>query len=223
MFLFGFIIWNLYNSKLSSYLTTPSLGKHLKTVEEIREANLTLWSDIYRKIQRNFTVYLKKFYPKIYDYEQVTFKGQFNYRIEKPEFYKHLYEFDTSQGYLINEMKWNFISHSQKLLNRKLFSFSDVCPRYAFLYPFNLRNGHKFLQEILTSFTLKVIEAGLDLAWEEMSNKSFEILGFKYFETVWWILIVGIILSILTFEINAPTEDDTDEVKYWFYEQLDKA
>lgn len=116
MFLFGFIIWNLYSSKLSSYLTTPNFGKLMKTVEEIQEANITLWADFYRNRQINIIDYMRIFYQKIYNYEQITFKGQFNYSIEKDVFYKHLYKFNSSLGYLINEIKWNFISHSQKLL-----------------------------------------------------------------------------------------------------------
>lgn len=211
MFLYGFIIWNLHNAKLSSYLTTPNLGRRLETVEDINEANITLWANFYSKMNASLMKYMKKYHQKIYNYEQTTFRGKFNYSIGTEEFYKHLYNFDLSHGYLIDDIKWSFISRSQKLLKRKLFSYPDFCPEYGFVYPFYLLQRIRPLREIFASFTLKVIESGLDFAWEERSymdinfkfRKSvedfFHPLGIDYFKIIWWIFIFGIALGILSF------------------------
>lgn len=212
MFLFGFFIWNLYNSKLTSFLSTSNIGKTLKTVEDINQANITLWAAYYRNIRGNFTDYIRRIFPKMYEYEQNTFKGKFNYSIGRDKLYKHLYDFDLTHGYLINEDKWKFVSHSQMLLKRKLFSFSEICTEYGFLYPFIIFDSNEILKDVFISFTLSVIESGLDLAWEKLSyidinfkfrkdyeGKHFHILGFEYFEVTKWILLIGIISSILVF------------------------
>uniref|UniRef100_T1GKL0 Uncharacterized protein n=1 Tax=Megaselia scalaris TaxID=36166 RepID=T1GKL0_MEGSC len=190
LFLYGFIIWNLHSAKLSSYLTTPNLGKTIKSVEDINRANITLWGQYHRNIQRNITEHVKTLYPRIYDLGHKTFKANFNYSIEKDTFYKHIYDFDVTHGYLINEEKWKFISRSQTLLSRKLFSFSKICPTYGYIYPFFIDGSEKVLKEIVSFFTLKVLENGLDLAWEELSildmklkfkkdyKNSFQVLGF---------------------------------------------
>lgn len=214
LFLFGFIIWNLHNAKLSSYLVTPNMGKTLESIEDIYGANISLWAGYFKNIQNNFTVYMKNHNPKVYDFEQNTFKGIFNYSIDKIEFYEHIYNFDMSHGYLINDVKWSFISRSQKLLERKLFSYSDFCSEYGFLYPFFFHDGQKILTETIKCFTLKVLESGLDFAWQELSyldinfrlhkniNENFQILGFGYFEISWWIIGVGIILAVLVFFVE---------------------
>lgn len=214
MFVYGFIIWNLHNSKLSSYLTTPNLGRRLETVEDINEANITLWASYVKQMKTNLTEYVKKHYRKIYDYEQMTFKGKFSYSIGKEEFIKHLFDFDLSHGYLIDEIKWNFISRSQKLLKRKLFSYSEICPEYGFVYPFSIDLGKRALKEIVALFTMKIIESGLDFAWEErtyldinfklqnIQEHLFRPLGFQYFQYIWIICAFGIGLSVLSFCIE---------------------
>lgn len=198
LFIYGFIIWNLHNAKLSSYLTTPSLGKTLNTIEDINRANVTLWGNYYRNVPGNFSKYMQMFYPSVYSYEQKLWKGKFNYSIKTEDFFNKLYEFDTSHGYLIPEIKWNFISRSQMLLTRKLFSFSKECLLYGFLYPFKMYSGYTILQDIVTTYIMKVIESGLDFAWEELSYQDIkfkfqtdfdksevQVLGFPYFEVAW--------------------------------------
>lgn len=209
-FLYGFIIWNLYSAKLSSYLTTPNLGKTLETVEEVRKSNLSLWGNYYKNIE-NLTDYLKQNFPKISKYQEI-FKGQFDPHIKHKEFYKHLYDFDLNHGYLVNDVIWNFIGNSQKLLQRKLFSYSKICPKNGFIYPFFHHDKLYILSNVFSSFTLKVLESGLDYIWElysyldikfkykrEEVQHSWTVLGFKYFEVTWWILFVGIFSSILVF------------------------
>lgn len=215
LFLFGFIIWNLHNAKLSSYLVTPNLGRSLVTVEDIYEANISLWAGFFKDIENNFTVYMMKHYPKIYNYEQNTFKGIFNYSIRPDEFHEHLYNFDLSHGYLVSDVQWSFISRSQMLLERKYFTYSDFCTDYGYLYPFFIPPGHKILRESVNSYILKVIESGLDFAWEERSyldinfkvhtnndESNFQILGFEYFEVSWWIIVLGIFSALLVFFVE---------------------
>lgn len=80
------------------------------------------------------------------------------------------------------------------------------------MYPFSTPDGELILREIFIEFTLKVIESGLDVGWEELSyvgikfkfrksfgEQDFTVLGFAYFEVCWWILAIGIVLSLLAF------------------------
>lgn len=213
LFCYGFIIWNLYNAKLSSYLTTSNLGKELKSPEEINNANITLWANFYSKRGINVSEYLREFYPNILEFEQKIFKkGKFNYLITTEEFYERLYKFDVSHGYLINDIKWNFIRRSQMLLKRKLFKFSQFCSEYSFIYPLDLYGCKLLLQDFIKFFTLNVVESGLDIAWEQftyndihfkfypdINSSPIQTLRLEYFEVAWWILTFGITLSSITF------------------------
>lgn len=212
MFLYGFIIWNLYSAKLSSYLTTPNLGRVLKTTDDINKANITLWADFNLKIRGNLTVYMKDFHSHLYDFKENIFKEKFNYNIPAPDFYEKIYKFDVSRGYLINDIKWSFIRRSQMLLKRKLFSFSNVCSDFGYIYPFYFYDISNILQDIFSSYTLKVTESGLDLAWEEKSYYDikfkfrtdfdeipWQVLELQFFEVIFWIFFTGISLSILVF------------------------
>lgn len=214
LFVYGFIIWNLYSAKLSSFLSTSNLGKELKTYDDVNEANISLWANYLRDIQINLSDYMKSDHPNIFKYEEI-FNGKFDYRIPMQEFYGQLYTFNASHGYLINEIQWNFISRSQMLLTRKLFSYSNICPEYGFIYPIDLYEKTKILKDIFTSFTLKVIESGLVIAWERFSYSdikfkyqtdfgvtSLQILGFSYFEVPCWILTFGIVMSSLVFVVE---------------------
>lgn len=214
-FLYGFIIWNIYSAKLSSYLTTPNLGRNLETPEDVKNTNITLWADFNRSITRNLTDYLKENYPNVFHYQQNIFKKQFNPHVVKPVFYKHLYDFDVSHGYLANDVIWSFISKTQSLLRRKVFSFSEMCPYYGHIYPLTANSRLIFTDEIFTPFTLRILEGGLDIIWEtfsyldihfkfktELDDIDFTVLGFRYFEVTWWILLFGLTMSVFVFCIE---------------------
>lgn len=96
LFIYGFIIWNHYSAKLSSYLSTPNLGKQLKTSEEVNQANITLWSDFYRERQIKTSDFVKEFYPNVFEYEQNPFRGKFNYGISSSKFNERIFKFDTN-------------------------------------------------------------------------------------------------------------------------------
>lgn len=100
------------------------------------------------------------------------------------------------------------------LLKRKLFSYSDFCVRYGFLHPFKTNIGTMTFQDIMVSYTMKVIESGLDIAWEKQTyfdikfkfrtsaENSFRILELRYFIGVWWIFGGGVVLSVFVFYIE---------------------
>lgn len=169
MFLYGFIIWNLYSAKLSSYLTTPYQGKPLKSLEDICNANITLLSDdsAYLRPGINLTDYVRRIRPWIFEFQQNTFKGTFDYTIDTAEFHNHLQEFDSNYGYLVHNIKWEFLDRSQSLLKRKLFSYSDICLDYGFLYPFISNDDRPAFNEIFRYFAIKTSENGLIFAWEQ--------------------------------------------------------
>lgn len=227
LFLYGFIIWNIHNAKLSSYLTTPNIGKILKTVEDVKAANITLWGNFYKKrTMISHMDFMKKFNPNIHKYETETFKGKFISNISHKIFNNHLYSYDISHGYLVNEIVWNFLSHSQTLLKRKKFTYSKLCPKVGFIYPFASTNLYISINDIMSLFTLRTLENGLDMAWEQLSYNDIKfkflkddqdipwnVLGFPYFEVCWWILVLGLTCSIFIFGLEVFVREFQSPVK----------
>lgn len=199
LYLYGFIIYNLHISKLSSYLATPNFGKRIETLQDVIENNITLWS----------------LYDLLPLYEK-ELNGFLNLSIEPEIFYVNLDGFNTEQGYLIPRFTWRYINHRQKLLKKKSFSFSNICVARGFLTPFQFVYGKTaVLQEIINYFTMRIIESGLDYIWEQntfqdigvtyMKTHSLAtvILGFKYFQVPFCIYSLGIGLSLISFCIES--------------------
>ncbi|KAL5286414.1 hypothetical protein ACFFRR_007815 [Megaselia abdita] len=212
MFLYGFIISNLYNAKLSSYLTSPDFGKTLETIENIKKANLTLWSTFNKHIQDD----LVKHYPLIYQLREEALKGILKTDIQFNTFYEHLFQFDTNQGYLIWDFMWSYIKLSQYLLKKKIFKMTKICPMIGFVQPFDLytSNFEANLNDLLSHFTMRIQSSGLDYIWQKRSYRDMHFrfmrvfvedwrpLGFMYFKIAWWILFCGISIGFCSFVVE---------------------
>lgn len=195
LFLFGIMFLNLYNSQLSSYLTAPDPGKILKTFDDIKKNNITvtahedLTSSASDPVSTELEQKLGNLYRIIPDHE-----------ID----YLNL---DPNHGYLIPDHIWIFRDKFQKLLSRKIFSFSKICPYSGFIYPLSTEQKISLVNPILKSFTMKVQESGLIYIWEQFTYHDMKFhykkdleevdvaLGFDHFYLAWGILCVGLLLS----------------------------
>lgn len=212
IFLYGFIIWNLHSAKLSSYLVTPDLGRALKTVDDIKRANVTVWGST-TVVYKDDPVLYKEYYPSIYNYHEILGK-QFIYNISTKIYYEHLMDFDTTYGYFITDYMWSFFSKSQMLLNKKLFTYSRICPYAGFVDPLHYIDPLNNLDNVISFFYLRVQESGLDYIWEQFTYNDVQfthrrsphwkwrILGFKYFWYAWISWIFGIVTSLFAFVIE---------------------
>lgn len=207
MFLYGFIIWNLYSAKMSSYLSSTNRGRTLETLDDIRNENLQLWVTYHVRLSDEIG---KKILPLIYYYKENLLPGQLNVDVTREDFDKHIYLLNNSYGYLIKDYAWSYISLAQSLLSKKLFSKSNLCPEQGFIYPiFTFRIIR--MRETQEIFYMRVAESGLDYIWEQFSyydikfklikesKQNFMILGFKYFKIAWIIGFLGIGLSLIIF------------------------
>lgn len=155
----------------------------------------------------------KKEYPSVYDH-WLKLNGQFELFVHDEVLHQKIIEFNTTYGYLIPEYKWSFISRSQTLLKRKLFSFSRICLNSGFIYPLQNLNSHLDFEQVFSFFNLRVLETGFQDIWEtfsyrdinfrylRMTSDQWTVLGFEYFEVAWWILVLGNCLSGVVFVIE---------------------
>lgn len=230
LFLYGFITWNFFSSKLSSYLTSANQGRTLETLEDIKRANLTLLGS-FRKEYLMSDDFFEKAYPEVYGFKEKLAKGQFQIATPMEELLEHLKEFNTSYGYLIPDYQWSFWSHSQELLTRNIFSFSRICPIKGHIYPLKPRHSYTNMDEVDAYFTMKVRESGLVQMWEKLTyyeikfrylriyRDKWMVLGFQYFEVAWYIGFIGVALScfvfVFEFLLNCSYKI---EMTYDFYE-----
>lgn len=208
LFLYGFIIWNIYSAKTSSFLSTTNRGTLLKNLDDIRSQKLILWASI---LYLNEGELFEQAFKYVYFYKKIL-GDLFNHKVPRDIFNQHLYSLNNSYGYLISDYIWNHLCLYQSLLKRKTFSLSYMCPEQGFIYPISINYGNIFkIQEGLEIFYMKVLEGGFDYIWQQFTYydikfkvlkpdfESFIVLGFKYFETAWYILFLGISFGILVF------------------------
>lgn len=212
MFVYGFILWNLHNAIVSSYLTTQDIGRNLKSFEDIQNYDIPLMGNLYVNADNPLEI-IKIILPHIFHLQEIALKkGQFNASVKDHIFQKHLYGFDRTYGYLINDAIWSYFDYSQKFLKRKLFFFSKMCPMSGYNYPLRSSNGLFLLHDLYTLYTLRVLEGGLNIIWETISYRDIKFrflqneiraswlkLGFKYFNIVWLIYIIGTFTSVCAF------------------------
>lgn len=216
LFLYGFILNNIYNAKLSTYLTTANLGKILTSLEDLKSYNVSLmvWNENKNLGNRFFTKY-----PKMKSISEILgtlfqFSNEF-------EFFNKLNNFDNTVGYFISTLKWPYIKKSQELLNKKLFSLSKICSKASILdnfltpFSFNFYFYHYSMDETIRHFTIKIRDTGLEEIWTTLSIFETEFyflrdqadninpLSLQYFRTGWILLVSGLILSgfVLGFEM----------------------
>lgn len=221
LFLYGFIVWNLYSAKMSSYLSTVNRGKRIESLEDIKKETFMLWA--------SFDVYIsdsavKNTHPSLYFYKEHLRPGQVDFSIKRNIFDQHMFSFNNSLGYFVNDHVWPYISMYQSLLIRKVFSFSNMCPLVGRLYPLSLTPLVRMVDTI-NLFYMHILESGLDLFWQQTSyfdmkfqilrkiETNYIVLGFQYFKIAWIIGFTGLVLSLIAFMM----EFITSNFKYKFF------
>lgn len=215
LFVYGFIIWNLYSAKMSSYLSSTNRGRELNTIEDIRKEKLTIWATF---AMFNDDFYFKKVFPNSHFYKEQLEEGKFFQNITKNDFNKHVYSLNNSYGYLVPDYGWSFISLIQSLLTRKIFSVTTMCPEYSFLYPIHIGIRPVGIKEAAEMFYMRVLESGLYIIWQQFTYNDMKlkilkpletnvmVLGFKFYKIAGLIGGAGISLSCFVFLIELILE-----------------
>lgn len=211
IFIYGFIMWNLYSAKMASYLTTPNRGRTLKTFEDIKDQNIKLWASI---PQFSNEFWQNVSYPEYFIFRDRFFKDQFDFKIGLNTLINHLKNFNNSMGYLVRDYTWSFMSRKQILLNRKLFSLSNICITEGYVYPFGTTIDYLRMQEIKEVFYMRVSESGLLYIWQQFTYydikfkflrkhiENVKVLELIFFKIAFIIFCSGISSSIYIFLIE---------------------
>lgn len=208
LFLYGFVVWNLYSAKNSSFLTTINRGRNLRTINDINNEKLVILASIplFRSDKS-----LKWAFPEIYSFMRKFPDKRFLHNVSKNEFNELWLSMNNSFGYLIADYSWSYVSLIQSLLSRKLFSFSNLCPDKGFIYPTYFISKYVKLDETMDLFHMRVLESGFLYIWTQFTHfdihfrrqKNFMdnliILDLKYFTIAWYIVFLGLGISAIIF------------------------
>lgn len=210
LFVYTFVIVNIYNAKISSFLSARGLGRSLETIEDILKSKIQIWY----YFDENQMTNLHTMFPRFKEVFYKTLRKTFLYSTNE-KFFENLLIFNTSQGYLIGEFTWTMIDRYQKLMRKKHFSFSkNLVFIKGLVYTMIPDNIDTNLNDISNEFLLRVKESGLDYIWEQFSLKD---LNFKFLKTEtklwmpltmeylgigWWIVSGGFTISLLSFFIE---------------------
>lgn len=119
-----------------------------------------------------------------------------------------------SKGYLVYDYTWKHIYLSQSFFKKKKFSNSEICPRVGLWYPLVFTTRMIKMEDTVDIFIMRIHESSLAHIWEKLSyydmhfrivkdfEVNFTVLGFKYFEIAWIILLTGLTFSLLVFGIE---------------------
>lgn len=185
LFVYGFIIWNLYSAKTFSYLSSANKGRILKTIDDIIKEKVTLWTSIQMFEQEDL---IKKEFPSIYSFKEKLTEGQFDLIVPRNTFTQNLYSLNNSFGYLIPDYTWSYISLTQSILNEKIFSISDFCFEFGYVYPINFYTNYVGMDEVKAFFYMRVLESGFDYIWRQFTYYDIKMKHFKTFKDTFLIL-----------------------------------
>lgn len=147
---FGFVLSNLYQAKISTFLTTHIYGKEIKTVDDIMKSKLTVLG---------FDIYNQQLKAGLHPVIKTV--GSFD------DAFNNAFKFNANYGYSLYNWQWDFLRKSQELLPRKILVYTDICdqefdPYVSMSTPFQFEDD-------LNCFTLMVKEAGLMQIWETLT------------------------------------------------------
>lgn len=202
LFILGFILVNIYLSKLASRLTIFISDHQIDTVDDIIEANLSI-------------LLLSHEYPIM---EAANFPQKFLdllIIVERSEIDAYRESFNTSFGYTIPTDRWELLNMQQRYLDKPIFRLTTIClgPFYL-VYP--LRN-ESHLYSSLKQFTMRTQQSGLQVYWKRatyadiLSAEYAKILvgieekkplTLEFFYYIWIIWTIGLIISAIAFTIE---------------------
>uniref|UniRef100_T1GEB6 Uncharacterized protein n=1 Tax=Megaselia scalaris TaxID=36166 RepID=T1GEB6_MEGSC len=145
---------------MSSYLSSANRGRVLETIDDIRKEKVVLWVSIMGLNMTDSSAKLA--FPKIVYFMENLSPGQLNVQVPRQYFNKKLFSLNNSYGYLINDLIWPYISLSQSLLTKKVFSLSNMCLDQGFINPIFFMFNFVKMQEIQELFNMRVAEKSFD-------------------------------------------------------------
>ncbi|CAD7080658.1 unnamed protein product [Hermetia illucens] len=201
LFLFGFILSNLYLSFLTTFLTSPAYEHEINTLEDIYDAGLKIVAENIEKLQLTRHIHYAEYFPllKAIHYSECV-------RIKET--------LDNSNALILGSDSWDFLDETQRYRNHVRFRKSKSC-----IYPFALAVVFQFDSPFVEDFnehTLLIHQSGLFAHWKKQAF--FEALWAGYVNTTrttvregpvqlslehmrlaFLMLIFGLIISIVTF------------------------
>ncbi|XP_037941339.1 uncharacterized protein LOC119674280 [Teleopsis dalmanni] len=154
LFLFGFMLSNMYISKMASFLTTSPQAQQILDVEDIisEDLHVMVVEFEYNMLAASPNSFNKRFLKQL----QI---------VDKAVLDLHRDNMNTSFGYSVQTDRWKFLNKQQKYLKKPLFRLSEICvgPFYH-VFPMQF-DSH--LSTPLKDFIMYASQCGLYKHWEE--------------------------------------------------------
>ncbi|XP_059225727.1 uncharacterized protein LOC131997884 [Stomoxys calcitrans] len=202
LFISGFLVTNLYSSKMSSFLTAAPEVTQIDTVQDVINEKLPIMVETYE-----YNVLLLNNYPK--EFMDLVIP------VSKSKMDQHRDFFNTSYGYSTQSDRWNFANFQQRFLKNPTFHLSKICIG-PFYHVFPLL-GDSHLAKPLETFIKDALEMGLTRHWQRQAfldalflgyvhmipnQSSFEPLPLNFFRSLWILLGFGTAMGCLTFVLE---------------------
>lgn len=206
MWIFGFVISNLYMATFSTYMTTYLYSGAIRTDEDLIASNLTIYITVYI----NHVQYTKL--PSSLHLQ--TFKY-----FENGTDFCHL---STNFAYFLPTSHWNFVEMCQSRLLKKRFELTNICANRTKHGPYfhysSIQVSKEIEDDIKADFSWRVFQSGLMKMWETLSFMEIKKLGryeylrdnpdvreplnLNFFQICWIILLSGWISSFMCFALE---------------------
>ncbi|XP_065367242.1 uncharacterized protein LOC135960000 [Calliphora vicina] len=165
LFIMGFFLTNMYNSKMTSNLTMPTAQPQIHTVEDVITANLQIMMMDYEYEKLKEMNFSQKFLDLII----ASTKGELD---------KHRDRFNSSYGYSIQSDRWLFLNKQQRYLKKPLFRLSSICiGPYYHVFPLQ-RDSH--LAKPLQDFILAASQYGFTSFWQSDAFLDALFMGYVH-------------------------------------------
>ncbi|KAI9583661.1 uncharacterized protein LOC119635837 [Glossina fuscipes] len=202
LFILGFCLTNLFQSKMSSYLTASLPDSQINTVADLLATDLKIIVmehelPILKAIGYD-DAFLKRFVP-----------------VKKNFMDSHRDRLNATYAYSSQTDRWNFVKIQQLQLKYPVFHLSEICiGPYYLVYP--IREDSVFYKP-LKYFILYAHQYGLQTHWNREAfsealalkyvsmldvNEEIKPLSMNFFRSIWLIWGIGITLSGAAFIVE---------------------
>ncbi|XP_055856024.1 uncharacterized protein LOC129919198 [Episyrphus balteatus] len=153
VFLLGFVLSCIYSTYLTSFCTNMVFQPPIDSVADLVKENLRVMVIDYElEAIRTRAIYGETFLKLLYPVSYI----EVNQRRAK---------FDEHYAYSIRQDRWNFLNKQQRGLEKVFFRLSKICfGRHFTMFPLQF-DSH--LRTHMDMFILIIMQAGLDLFWDE--------------------------------------------------------
>uniref|UniRef100_A0A1I8N6Z1 Ionotropic glutamate receptor C-terminal domain-containing protein n=1 Tax=Musca domestica TaxID=7370 RepID=A0A1I8N6Z1_MUSDO len=202
LFVFGFLLTNIYLSKMASLLTAYSEPQQINSIEDIIGAQLPIMMMDYE-----YEVLLSYNFPQQFMDLIIT--------VNKSQMDEHRDRLNTSYAYSSQTDRWKFLDMQQRFLKTPLFRLSQICIGPFFhVFPVQ-KDSH--LDKPLKDFIILASDMGLLAHWKKVSFADALFLGYvqmikideglmplnlHFFRSIWIIWSMGLVLSAVVFLVE---------------------